>query len=228
MNRFFFTELLEGNPKLLVEMIAFNRTDVAREDALAASVPSALAPAVLRHPNLVSALRRAVVKRTPIRSDDACWDFTEESRRLAFLSAEALSRLGLLMAAAVMADDYAKVIVRQEVLELRGTLPDDVMDYALNRGRWQVGSVRAELYGLAEGKKPGEKTLRLARTMLEELRAGWPEALQERTAILFKSLSLPKVEALPEMTDASRKTLWRFARKILLRELEPECRRAFN
>lgn len=228
MNRFFFSELLEGDRKLLVEMIAFNRTDVARDEALAATVPPALAPAVLRHPDLVAALRRAVVKRTPQRGDDACWDFTEESRRLAFLSAESLSRLGLLMAAAVMAEDYAKVVLRQAVIELRETIPADVMDYALNRGRWQVGSVRAQLHDLVDAKNPGEKTLLLARTLLEVLRAGWPEALQQRTAPVFKALSLPAVETLPEMTEASRKTLWRFARKILLRELDPECRRAFN
>lgn len=227
MNRFFFRELLEDDPKLLLEMIAFNRTEAWSDEAVLAVVPPGLRSAVLREPVLVAALRRAAIRHRP-RPPEGCWDFTEESRRMAFLSAGELSRLGRLMAAAVLAEDHARLLARDAVLELRRSVGEDVIDYALARGRWQVGGLRQRLRAFAPAGRPGERTLVLARTMLEIVRAGWPEELRNRTVPLFASLDLPPVKVLPDVDDALRRDLWHFTRKIILRELEPECRRVFS
>lgn len=230
MNRFFFRELLESNPKLLEEMIVFNR-GAQRPTPAPEGLSEPLAAAVRRHPDLMRALARrspALARgRGPV-APAPCWDFTDESRRLALMSAADLSRLGRLMSAAVWAEDWAKVLARGAVLEIRAAMGEDVYEYGLARGRWQAGAMRASLRALSGGGLLAERSIGLSRILLEEIRAGWPEALRARTAELFAATNLPAPTALPEISEADRKALWRFTRKIILRELDPECRRAFS
>ena len=218
MNRFFFRDLLEGNPQLLERMLAFNRT--AKKDA--ALPAGGIWEAVRRQPDLMAAL---TARMPTAPAEGAYWSFTDESERLAFFPPEVLGRIGRIVSAAVYAEDIAHSLVKSDVMALRSFLGADIYTYALTRGRYQVGSLRPTLAGAVPDGTLAERCTKLARQSLETVRAGWPEELQHRSERLFASVELP--EATP-LDDTLRQPLWYFMKKLILRELDQEWIRYFD
>ena len=70
------------------------------------------------------------------------WDYAEESRRLALLDAPALLELCRVTGVVLHAPAIATVLLRDEVLPLRESLGEETYQYALQRGRYQLGGVR--------------------------------------------------------------------------------------
>ncbi len=194
------------------------------------SESSGLPAALLRDPLIRRALRRsALAAHAPADAPapSGWWDFSEETRRLALLPAEAVRDAALRFSAAVFADDMARLIDREQVLALRQALGADVVSYALRRGRWQVGSLRQRIApGLAALPLP-QRVLRLARAVLFAAAQEWPAPLRE---LWFQRLALDPAEAaaLPALDREQRRALWFTLKKILLREAAPTWAPCFD
>ncbi|MBO4300970.1 MAG: SctK family type III secretion system sorting platform protein, partial [Desulfovibrio sp.] len=67
------------------------------------------------------------------------WDFSEDSRKLALLDDDQLSRLAAVVGVALHAPALARIITRKERLACREALGDELFDYALVRGQYQSG-----------------------------------------------------------------------------------------
>ncbi len=208
MNRYYFLELLDENPALLGALVRFNAPSLP-EDA------SPLLVAAQNYPDLKAAL----AKSHPASA--GYWDFSEESRCLALLPADAVTRLARTAAAAVYADEIARTVQRASVIALREFFGSALIDYALSRGRWQAGgSIRAVFERAVGAEKPiAERCMEAAALTIASLKAGWPQALQDIVATRWASADLPHVGLPVLISGDERLTLWHFTKKLIQREL---------
>ena len=141
MHTSFFSDIIARKPALFRAMLAFN-------GRLGSAAPDC--PEEWRVPGLDTAvvaaelsLRGSPVLAWPVAPpEEGFWDFTDESRRLAFLSAEELERLGKVFGVCVHAAELARIITREPVLALREALGEPLYRYGIQRGQYQLGSVR--------------------------------------------------------------------------------------
>ncbi|MCF0253243.1 MAG: hypothetical protein HUK26_02775 [Duodenibacillus sp.] len=220
MDRSYYTELIAGNPECLKAVLLFNAGRAARAAAPAAPQNPAAAKVLARFPGLGRRGRPAAP-----RAGDDFLPLNEESQRLILLPAAELTRLGKLVAASAFGEPISTTIARDTVLELRAFLGQDIVHYAVRRGRFQVGGFARDLAQAAEAAAGGEATLAqrcgaLARLSLEVVRAGWPEALQAAADPLFSALALPACPAALPGDKAFRRRLWHFMKKTMVRELD--------
>ncbi|MBR5998026.1 MAG: sulfate adenylyltransferase, partial [Deltaproteobacteria bacterium] len=131
MDKSFFIDIIAHNPPLFQAMADFNSAVVPPVPEEISAVAGLDASALWRFP----AVRRHF-KTVAVR--EAFWDFTEESRRLALLDAANLKKLQKLFSVAVHAEEIAKIIVQAEVLAIRDSLGEDIYDYAMYRGQYQL------------------------------------------------------------------------------------------
>ena len=118
MHTSFFSDIIARKPALFRAMLAFN-------GRLGSAAPDC--PEEWRVPGLDTAVVAAELSRrgSPVLAwpvalpEEGFWDFTDESRRLAFLSAEELERLGKVFGVCVHAAELARIITREPVLALR-------------------------------------------------------------------------------------------------------------
>ncbi|MFR6519361.1 MAG: sulfate adenylyltransferase, partial [Bilophila wadsworthia] len=109
MHTSFFSDIIARKPALFRAMLAFN-------GRLGSVVPDC--PEAWRVPGLNTAIVAAELSRrgSPVLAwpvappEEGFWDFTDESRRLAFLSAEELERLGKVFGVCVHAAELARII----------------------------------------------------------------------------------------------------------------------
>lgn len=223
MNRHFFRELANENPRLLQKMMQFNAPE-----ARAPHLPEGkLWEAVARHADLVALLDRT---RTVSHSPQApvYWGFTKEPHRLAFLSTDEIDRLGRIVAAAVYAEELAKTVDRANVLAVKAFLGSDLYGYALTRGRFQIGALRQSLVGLFPDGTLAERLAWMARLSVQTVRAAWPQELQAKTQEAFDALTWPQLPFEVAIDDGVRRQLWYFMKKIILREFDQKWARYFG
>lgn len=225
MNRFFFREQVRDNPRFLGEMIAFNEAG----ERLRLQLPAELEQKVLAHRGLRRVLRkRGLLEFSSGDGRTPFWDFTEESERLALLEASELEQLGKLFAAAVLSVEMASAVTRAEVFAVKAFFGEDIYQWGLMRGRYQVGSIREPLIAASGDGALPERAGRIARIVLETMRASWPAPLQERSRALFASLAFPAWEPDAETPLPPARQIWATARKILSRECEASWARCFR
>ncbi|MDR2825850.1 MAG: hypothetical protein LBV76_03520 [Deltaproteobacteria bacterium] len=177
----------------------------------------------------------------PIKGEQFFADFQEERRRLALLTPKELQDLTRLFGAGVYAPQIAKTIKRDEVLALRDFL-GQAYNYALLRGRFQMGQVRGlfkQTDQPAEGGAAVSLSERIVAAGLDALRvcmADWPQNLQDRlrpalpAPALKRILPQTSVFSWPERIEKKPENLqstWLSLKKILLQELTPECHPCF-
>ena len=219
----FLAEVITQKPRLFQAMLAFNREFAAPVPAELSSLGGSFAELWNRQD-----FRRAW---RPSTQQTGYWNFSEESQRLALLDADTLKRVGLFFSAAVHAEEISHVIAREQVLTLRRELGADVLSYALKRGRYQVGTLRALL--LAPGVPsdlPG-RVRTLAATVLAVISSDWPEPLKALAASRLPHVdSSPSSEdsPLPQLRREQRRALWFTMKKLLLREVAPEWAPCFD
>ena len=158
------------------------------------------------------------------------WNFYEESRRMALLSADIVARLGLFFSAAVHAEELSRVIAREQVLELRRTLGADIMTYALKRGRYQVSGLRSLLLVPDSFGSLPRRIGMLAEIAPALIGQGWPEELRSLAPPAF---SLPQESNdgpvfVPQLRREQRTAVWFTMKKLLLREVAPEWAPCFD
>lgn len=213
MNQAFYRELLQTKPKLIAEIIRFNREP-------APVVAGPFAEAISRHPSLLAAVAARIGAHDERRSEP-CWQFAEPSERLVLLPPDVLERLGRMAAGALYADRMAHLLVQADVQELKAFLGDDIYRWSLVRGRFLVGSLAESIRAIESGMPLPAVVRRAPMALFLGLVAGWDEPLRSRARALFGSLTLPPAE--PAMFEPEvRRRLWHFINKLILRELDSE------
>lgn len=223
MHTQFFSDVMVRKPALFRAMLAFN-------GVLAA--PAALeCPAEWGVPGLDAGALCAELARRPSPSlawrlagaeDEGFWDFAEESRRLAFLEADTLARLGMVFGVCIHAVEMARMITREQVLALRGELGEPLYRYGIQRGQYQLGSVR-QVFLTRDVREPlPERVRRHGLLALALCRAEWPPALMARTAAVFP----PPAEEVP--SPVVRRAVWGGLKKVLLKEVAPQWAPCFD
>lgn len=219
MDHRFLAEALDRRPLLFRAMLAFNRDAYAPVPEELTELGSPLSDLWKR-----GDFRRAWPRRP---KEEGYWNFSEESQRIALLDKSTIERLGLFFSAAVHAEEISRVIAREEVLELRTMLGADVVSYALKRGRYQIGGVRAALqFPDMFGPLP-IRIREVSALSLAMLRADWPEALRRMAASRFPQMSAAE-DAVPALRREQRSALWFTMKKLLLREVAPEWTQCFD
>lgn len=219
----FFSELLNEKPALLRQIIAFNLA--VREDDAGGLDPIWAAAAAQD-----KGLRRALAAlRGGEQGEAGFWDFVDEASRLALFDAASLERLGKFAAAGVFGGEIALAIERPRREALKRALGADACAYAVARGRWQAGSLAAPLLLMTPEGALEERTLALARLLLEAAALRWPEALRALAAGKLQALSLPALALPPEAAAGDMPLrIWRYLKKIILREMDPSWAMFFD
>lgn len=220
----FFTEIISLKPELFRAMLNFNRE-------FAAPVPEKLASLGTPFTTLWNheTFRRAWFSADP--KESGYWNFSEESQRLALLDTVTLERLCLLFSAAVHAEELARVIAREQVLDLRREIGADVFSYALKRGRYQIGALRDILTVPTSFGTLGRRIGILASSLPALTASEWPEALKEltmRRTPCFNGVSSSTEAFCPALQREQRRALWFTMKKLLLREVAPEWAPCFD
>lgn len=224
MNRHFFRELLEENPRLLQKMMQFN----GRAFEMSHLPRGGIWDAVERFPDLVAALTHGQTRLDPLMGQEPVyWGFTEESHRLAFMSSDEISRLGRIVAVAVYAEEIAKTVDRANVLAIKKFLGEPLYDYGLTRARFQIGGLRKSLISVFEKGTLSERLAWMARLAIETMRRNWPIELVEKTDKVFGQLDYPSLPESVQLTDETRRQLWYFMKKIILREFDQKWAQYF-
>ena len=153
--------------------------------------------------------------------EEGFWDFTDESRRLAFLSAEELERLGKVFGVCVHAAELARIITREPVLALREALGEPLYRYGIQRGQYQLGSVRQFFLSRDVREPLLERMQRHGRLAIAICRAPWPAALKERAAENIE-------DAPPSVSPAVQRAVWFGLKKLLLKEVAPQWAPCFD
>lgn len=227
----FYRELLEENPALLARIVAFNRGGASSSAARLAKDWGEASPDVdwedllARHPDL-SALAQKREGNADETSESDYWGFAEASERFALLTDEDLAKLFLRAAAAVYGNEIAVTLKKDEREALRACLGDELLRYAVLRGRWQAGSLAGDLKPYCAGLPLPDAVVRLSHLVALLLWAGWPEGLREKTALRFA----PHREAFGETPDdpVLSRRVRAFLLKLIKSEGDEACRNLFK
>ena len=204
MHTSFFSDIIARKPALFRAMLAFN-------GRLGSVVPDC--PEAWRVPGLNTAIVAAELSRrgSPVLA----------SRRLAFLSAEELERLGKVFGVCVHAAELARIITREPVLALREALGEPLYRYGIQRGQYQLGSVRQFFLSRDVREPLLERMQRHGRLAIAICRAPWPAALKERAAENIE-------DAPPSVSPAVQRAVWFGLKKLLLKEVAPQWAPCFD
>ena len=140
---------------------------------------------------------------------------------MAFLSAEELERLGKVFGVCVHAAELARIITREPVLALREALGEPLYRYGIQRGQYQLGSVRQFFLSRDVREPLLERMQRHGRLAIAICRAPWPTALKERAAENLE-------DAPPSVSPAVQRAVWFGLKKLLLKEVAPQWAPCFD
>ena len=140
----------------------------------------------------------------------------------AYLSgAEELERLGKVFGVCVHAAELARIITREPVLALREALGEPLYRYGIQRGQYQLGSVRQFFLSRDVREPLLERMQRHGRLAIAICRAPWPAALKERAAENIE-------DAPPSVSPAVQRAVWFGLKKLLLKEVAPQWAPCFD
>lgn len=217
-SRYYYRDLLEDHPALLIRMMSFN---------------APAAPSPTGHPVFDAALHDAVLNRAWERrlgfraAAPLFWDFSEESRRLALLSEDDLLQLGKTASAALLSPLIRQTVLKRDVLSLRDYYGEPLMHYALYRGTFEAGRLTQAVAPFYAGSSPAEAAQILTSLSLTLPRLRWPQELKDKTADLWRALHLVPV-SIPESMEPFAAPLWHFLKKLILREFNSPWKTYFE
>ncbi|NCC04576.1 MAG: hypothetical protein EOM37_11175 [Proteobacteria bacterium] len=235
MHKDFFVHIIRHKPELFRSMLAFNGQGAPRPTEV---------PASLRRIQGLDAktlwangrARRRLADHDAADGPNRFWDFAEESRRLALLPPELLARAVLQFGVALHADELSRLIAREDVLTTRGEIGPELFAYAVQRGRFQAGSLTG-LFGDRNGGLAARIRLH-GRQALALCSSVWPRELLDICAVRFTGLA-PAFSAVdaPDNMDTdldeplpaeARRAVWFGFKKILLKEVAPQWAPCFD
>ena len=216
----FFSDIIVRKPLLFQEILKFNGL---LSPARVSDTPMAEWP-------FVPGLQWKALLASPrfrqhffVSPAEGFWDFGEETRRLALVSTEELSRLALVFGVCLYGQVLARLVLREQVLAAREAIGRDLYEYALHRGQFQLGTVRS--FFLSQNTElPLSVRIHLhGRQAVALCCALWPEDLRMRVDCLS---ALP--EELPPLSPAFRRMLWFSLKKLLIKEVAPQWAPCFD
>ena len=235
MHKDFFVHIIRHKPELFRSILAFNGLDGTR--------PTEMPASLRRIPNLdVEALwaneraRRRFVDRDTSDGLGRFWDFAEESRRLGLLPPKLIYQAVLQFGVALHSDELSLLIAREDVLAARREIGPELFAYALQRGRFQAGSL-SSLFGDRHGALAARIRLH-GRQALSLCCSVWPRELLDICAARFDGLA-PAFSAASATDDIetsldealpaeARRAMWFAFKKILLKEVAPQWAPCFD
>lgn len=226
MHKQFFADVLARRPALWQRLLQSDpaaqmpQTPESWREALGSGADSL--SHWLRQRPLIHAPRRQRIAERP----EAFWDYAEESRRLALLDADTLAGLGRVAGVALHAPAIAGVLLRDDVLPLRAALGEATYRYALQRGRYQLGTVRRFFQWRDTGLPLPERCALHGHMALRLVSELWPEELS--LSFCRRLPALPATVVLPALDEAERHELWRSLKKLLLKEVAPSWAPCFD
>ena len=234
MDKVFFLEIIINKPQLFEAIIEFNCNLLYNVMIQTAEEMASFTDATPGFDNSFIqklALRGIALKKERLMETEYCfWDFMEETRRIALLEPETVRRLQLVFGAAINADEIAKVLRRDEVLQLQQIPGQDLYQYSLLRGRYQVGAVRRFFLAQSHSIPLTTRIHWDGRMALEICASSWPSVLQ---SIFFSQLNF--VFSTEDSAVLSQdypspviKGVWDGLKKILLREVAPQWAPIFD
>lgn len=247
MDKEFFRTVMGARPALWQAILVFNGLQAVEGPQDATSLPllESLTPqqnaTLWSYPALRWAVQQAKVRQLWANMEakqgaeqkgsklKLFWDFAEESRRLALLPDAALKHLALVFGVATHATQLAQVVVRADRHFLQQELGEDMLLYALQRGRFQItpSPANTAVSGGAGGGTMLVQTKMLPQRIrdyglwaLHRIRADWPEELRARRNFAPEPSALAHVRAYTG--------LWNDIKKILLKEVAPSWTPCFD
>ena len=219
----FFFDLITRKPALLNAMLDFNGVDGPARPAVSSEQLADYAVPGLKMSRLLTS--PVFRRRLGLDDKDTFWEFGDEVRRLAFLSEDEFSRLALYFGVCVHGPSLARIVLRSEVLALRAALGESVYRYALQRGRYQLGSVR-HLFLNEDTEHSLADRIRLhGWKALAICCADWPAALRCRVPVIE---ALPQAFLSEQLPPAARRVLWYSLKKLLVKEVAPQWAPCFD
>jgi hypothetical protein len=224
-----FDDLLK-NPALFRAALEFNALATPPDFGLPQA--SSLFALLARNPRLWRCFPTVKPRAT-------VWCFVSRPNRLALLPPPLLARFQLYWNAAVWAEDLARIIERKRLSRIMTRIGPEVYYYAVRRGRFQLGGLRALFHQEAqEGKAGGEKAKNLVEAdgLMERFHhpgerilalcfAQWPEEL----CVAWENhWQRARPREVPPADSARFPTFWPWVEKILLQEVAPEWQPCFN
>lgn len=132
-----------------------------------------------------------------------------------------MERLGKVFGVCVHAAELARIITREPVLALREALGEPLYRYGIQRGQYQLGSVRQFFLSRDVREPLLERMQRHGRLAIAICRAPWPAALKERAAENIE-------DAPPSVSPAVQRAVWFGLKKLLLKEVAPQWAPCFD
>lgn len=228
MDQRFLDEAVSRRPELFQAMIELNRSFLRRDVSAhvhSQSLPheTPLLDALCQDRTFLHSLSSSARGENKGESYRGWWDFSDESMRLVLMSERELRHLGLCFSAAVFAEEIARIIDREQVLQLRTALGPEIISYALKRGRYQIGSLRQSIAEQMEPAPLLQRIESLASAVIPLIAQGWPEELRllwegRMATASSRSDTAVSTTALPQLSREQRRTLWFTLKKILLQE----------
>lgn len=242
MHKDFFTHIITHKPELFQAILRFN-------GVFPTSAP--LLPETLRDMvgSKAPALWQSLLDTAPARRrlslwqpDSFFWDFSEESRRLALVEADRLEQTIRCFGAALHGEDLARIIRKDELTLLRDHLGHQTLAYALERGRYQLGSL-VDLFRPLHAHLPLQDRIALhGRLAFEQCLASWPKALKDVSMPRLAHLLASKAQGTEHNLDptdldrvgsderlkANVRKIWFGFKKILLREVAAQWAPCFE
>lgn len=228
MHKDFFSHLIRDKPELFQAILAFNGLDDGRNappPRILTDIPGLDASAIWNNPR---------ARKHFATAPDGFWDFTEESRRLALIEPAVLARTARLFGAAIHARELARLIRREEVLDARRILGTELITYALERGRFQLGSL-TEVFAHGHEDMPlPQRILAHGRMALESCWVQWPQALlrlwhpDQIPHDTDRDADFPGLDDPLLTTPELGRRIWFGFKKILLREVAPQWAPCFD
>ena len=228
MDQRFLIEAMSRKPELFTAMVGFNRAQLKGSSACPLLSPLGNVGNALLHDPVV---RRACADNSH-RNENGWWDFSEESCRLVLLSETEVRNLALTLSAAVFAEEMALVLDRAQVVELRSLIGDEIFNYAIRRGRYQIGSLRPFLISCMPEARLAQRIQSLACAIMHGISRNWPEELRKLWIEKLSKADMATVsteggaansnDILPVLRAEQRRILWFTLKKLLLREAAPQ------
>ena len=158
------------------------------------------------------------------------WDFSEDSRKVALLDDEMLSRLAAVAGVTLHAPALARVVERKARLACREALGGDLFDYAQTRGQYQTGAA-GDIVARRDTELPLPERCRAHGWLaLYFCSLRWPRELRQMFLPRLARLSGgDAVVSLGDgLSDRAWGALWRLLKKCLLREVAPSWKPYFT
>lgn len=173
------------------------------------------------------------LKKYQKQNPAAFWDFADETKRLALLDRQSLTKLARVLGVSLYAEEISHILDKNSVLQLQRELGKDLYLYALERGKFRLHELK-ELFKHTATSRPlmdkiiqdGEKMLSFCTlTWQEELKQNFTQRIQKTLPFLTACI---QEKTKMELAPAQFRLIWFSVKKLLIQEVNHSWLPYFN